>query len=217
MTLLFFLAKAFIISFSGAAQPGPVTATAIALGRQNRYAGIALSIGHGIIELPLMVLIVLGLGRFFELIRVQIAIGLAGGTVLLFMAVQMLIGLRSANDHQEDAVKSKPVLAGIVLSASNPYFLLWWATIGLALATEATGFGIWAFVLFAILHWFVDLTWVTALSWASFKGSTLMSQNEQRSILAGCAVAMLLFGMKFIFDSACSWYEVTHVYIHSSL
>lgn len=211
MALLFFLATAFVISFSGAAQPGPVTATAIAFGRRNRYAGVALAIGHGIIEFPLMVLIILGLGRFFELTPVQIAIGLAGGTVLLFMAVQMRAGLKSG-DHQQKTVPSKPILAGIVLSASNPYFLLWWATIGLALATEATGFGIWAFVLFAMVHWFVDLAWVTGLSWASFKGSTLMSQRNQQSILMGCADAMLLFGAKFIFDSACLWYEVTHSY-----
>ncbi|UCF44527.1 MAG: LysE family transporter, partial [Planctomycetota bacterium] len=61
MTLLLFLIQVFIISFSGAAQPGPVTATAIATGSRNRYAGLALAIGHGIIEFPLMVLIMLGL------------------------------------------------------------------------------------------------------------------------------------------------------------
>lgn len=208
MAVLFFLAEAFLISFSGAAQPGPVTAAAIAFGRRNRYAGIALAIGHGVIEFPLMVLIVLGLGRFFERVPVQIVIGLVGGAVLLFMGIQMRIGLRTAQRREETAVKSQPLLAGMVLSASNPYFLLWWATIGLALATEATGFGIWAFVLFAMVHWAVDLGWVTALSWASFKGSTLMTERNQRSILAGCANAMVIFGMKFVFDSACTWYEV---------
>ena len=81
--------------------------------------------------------------------------------------------------------RAKPVLAGIVLSASNPYFYLWWATIGLALVTRATAFGIGAFVAFALVHWFVDLGWVTALSWASFKGSKLMTERNQRSILAG--------------------------------
>jgi threonine/homoserine/homoserine lactone efflux protein len=211
MAILFFLAKAFIISFSGAAQPGPVTTSAIAFGRQNRYAGIALSIGHGIIEFPLMVLIVLGLGRLFQRTSVQILIGFVGGIVLLIMAVQMLIGLRSAGGGEKDVTRSRPILTGIVLSASNPYFLLWWATIGLALASEATGFGIWAFVLFAIVHWSVDLMWVTALSWASFKGSTLMSVRNQRSILAGCATAMLLFGLKFIFDSVCSWCDAAYL------
>lgn len=211
MSLIAFLATAFFISFSGAAQPGPVTATAIAFGRQNRYAGVELSIGHGIVEFPLMILIVLGLGRFFELVPVRIAIGFIGGFVLVIMAVQTLAGLKSAAGGRNEAAKAKPILAGIVLSAGNPYFFLWWATIGLTLATQATAFGIWAFALFALVHWLVDLGWVTALSWASFKGSALMSERNQQSILAGCARAMLLFGIKFIFDSGCSWYEIAYV------
>ena len=207
MALVAFLATAFVISFSGAAQPGPVSTTAIAFGRKDRYAGIGLSIGHGIIEFPLMVLIVLGLGRFFELVPVRIAIGLVGGVVLMMMAVQMLLNLKVATDSENNSARSRPVLTGIVLSASNPYFFLWWATVGLALATTAVGFGIGAFVLFGIVHWLVDVVWVTALSWASFKGSTLMNERNQRSILAGCALAMFLFGLKFVFEAACSWYE----------
>jgi len=55
VAFLFFLAQVLIISCSGAMQPGPVTATAIAMGARNRYAGTLLAIGHGIIEFPLMV------------------------------------------------------------------------------------------------------------------------------------------------------------------
>ena len=57
MSLLLFLIQVFVISFSGAAQPGPVTATAIALGSRDRYAGLLLALGHGIIEFPLMLLL----------------------------------------------------------------------------------------------------------------------------------------------------------------
>jgi len=78
MALLFFLLKVFVISFSGAMQPGPVTATVITMGTRNRYAGILLAIGHAIIELPLMVLIVLGMGTLFKSEKTQVVIGLAG-------------------------------------------------------------------------------------------------------------------------------------------
>jgi threonine/homoserine/homoserine lactone efflux protein len=62
MDLLFFFLQVFVISFSGAMQPGPVTATVITMAARNRYAGTLLAIRHGIIEFPLMVLIILGLG-----------------------------------------------------------------------------------------------------------------------------------------------------------
>jgi threonine/homoserine/homoserine lactone efflux protein len=216
MEILAFLAQVFVISLSGALQPGPVTTAAITMGTRNRLAGSLIAIGHGIVEFPLMVLIVLGLGRLLELTPVQIVIGIVGGLVLVFMAVHMWGSLKTAGNEEVKVVQSRPVLAGIVLTASNPYFLFWWATIGLALATKASGFGVLAFALFAVVHWLVDLGWVTCLSWASFGGSTLMTRRNQRSILAGCAAAMLLFGIKFVFDSVCSWYELTHLQHFSS-
>jgi len=89
-------------------------------------------------------------------------------------------------------------MAGVLLSGGNPYFLIWWATVGLTLITAAQGFGAWAFVLFALAHWSCDLIWLTILSWASFKGSVLLGPRRQRIILALCAVAMFGFGLYFI-------------------
>jgi threonine/homoserine/homoserine lactone efflux protein len=86
--ILLFLIQVFIISCSGAMQPGPVTATVITMGARNRYAGMLLAIGHGIIEFPLMVVIILGMGQYFKLPKVQIVIGLTGGVFLLLMAIQ---------------------------------------------------------------------------------------------------------------------------------
>jgi threonine/homoserine/homoserine lactone efflux protein len=200
--LLFFLVQVFIISFSGAMQPGPVTATVITMGTRNRYAGSLLAVGHAIIELPLIVLIVLGIGKWFKLPKVQVVIGMAGGLFLLFMAVQTILSLKAKTDTQPKALRGKPVLAGIVLSASNPYFLIWWATVGLALATRAGQWGIWAFVLFALAHWSVDLLWLQVLSWASFKGSKVFGPRGQRTVLLICALALLAFGLLFIYAAA---------------
>jgi threonine/homoserine/homoserine lactone efflux protein len=201
MTLLLFLIEVFIISFSGAAQPGPVTATAIATGSRNRYAGLALAIGHGIIEFPVMVLIMLGLDVILKSTITQIIIGAAGGIILLLMAAQMLASLRTTDTLQQKAIDKNPVWAGIILSAGNPYFLLWWATIGLALATTARSFGIWAFALFAIVHWLVDCVWLHALAWASFKGSRLLGPRLQSTLLKICAVALIFFGLFFIYSA----------------
>ncbi len=199
MDLLFFLAQVFIISITGALQPGPVTATAITMGTRNRWAGTLMAVGHGIIEFPLMIVIVLGVGLYFKMPKVQIAIGLAGGVFLILMGIQSLVGLKSEAEVKSKSLDSKPVLAGIILSAGNPYFLLWWATVGLALATEATKWGIWAFALFAMTHWSVDLIWLQILSWASFKGSTLLGQRGLRAVLVFCSVALFGFGLYFIY------------------
>ena len=203
MELLLFLLRVVGISLSGALAPGPVTAAAVAMGAKNRFAGTLLALGHGIIEFPLMVAIVLGVDRILTLKAAQIAIGLAGGAFLVIMGFGMLRGLRKpTNNNEVPLTKSGPVAAGIILSGSNPYFLLWWATVGLALATTATGFGIWAFVLFALAHWTCDLVWLTILSWASFKGSIVLGPKGQKVVLLICALAMVAFGIWFIADKS---------------
>jgi len=188
--------------------PGPVTAAAIGMGTRSRYAGMLLAVGHGIVEFPLMVLIVLGLGRILKLPTAQIIIGLAGGAFLLIMAIQMLKSLRAAKEQQTKTTKSTPVLTGIILSASSPYFLLWWATVGLTLATTATGIGIWAFVIFAIVHWLCDFIWLSALSWASFKGSVLLGPKGMRIVLMICAIALFFFGLLFIYNASCTFIKL---------
>ena len=201
MSLLLFLFQVLGISCSGAMQPGPVTATAIAMGARNRWAGTLIAIGHGIIEFPLMVVIIFGLGKYFELQKVQIAIGLAGGIFLLLMAIQGFLSLKAETDDKSRALTNQPILAGIVLSAGNPYFLIWWATVGLALATQAAKWGIWAFALFALAHWSVDLIWLQILSWASFKGSVLLGPRGMRIVLLICSVALLVFGLIFVYKA----------------
>ncbi|KPK34721.1 MAG: hypothetical protein AMJ65_17980 [Phycisphaerae bacterium SG8_4] len=207
MTLLLFLFEVLVISLSGVMAPGPVTAAAIATGAKLRYAGALIALGHGIVEFPLIVLIVIGPGRILKLPAAQIVIGLAGGAFLLMMAFQMLSSLRSAQEMEAKFSGSAPLLTGVLLSATNPYFLLWWATIGLALATTATKLGIWAFVLFAIVHWLCDFIWLSALSWASFKGSMLLGRRLQRIVLAICGAAMFVFGLCFAYKAVAALAE----------
>jgi len=202
MAVLLFLVQVVVISLSGVMAPGPVTAAAIGMGARSRYAGMLLAVGHGIVEFPLIVLIVLGMGRILKLPAAQIVIGLAGGAFLLMMAIGMLKSLKSDQTQETKVAKSTPMLAGIILSAGNPYFLFWWATVGLALATTATGMGIWAFALFAVVHWLCDFIWLGALSWASFKGTGLFGARSQRIVLVICAVALFFFGLFFIYNAA---------------
>ena len=199
MNFLFFLVQVVVFSCSGVMQPGPVTATVITMGTRNRYAGVLLALGHGIVEFPLMVIIVLGVGKFFEMRSVQIAIGLTGGLFLILMATQGLFSLRAKVDTTSKALSGKPILAGMILSAGNPFFLIWWATVGLALATQAAQWGIWAFVLFALTHFSMDLIWLQILSWASFKGSVLLGRRGLRFVLLFCSAALLAFGLFFIY------------------
>jgi threonine/homoserine/homoserine lactone efflux protein len=199
MGLLLFLSNVFVISLSGALAPGPVTAAAIGMGSSNRWAGLFMALGHGIVEFPLMLLLLLGVGRLLKRPVMSILIGFAGGGFLVFLAVQMVEGLGGSGSGPAHATGSSPLAAGIFLSAGNPYFLVWWATVGLTLITTARNtFGLWAFGLMALVHWSCDLVWLTVLSWASFKGTVLLGPTGRQVVLAVCAAAMFGFGLYFM-------------------
>ena len=197
----FFLLQVFIISFTGALAPGPVTATAISMGTKNKYAGSLIAVGHGLIELPLIILLLMGVSNFLEIPLVKIAISLTGGLLLLWMAISLLRDITKATYSANAESNTGPIMAGIVLSAGHPYFLLWWLTVGIKYATDAYEFGWAAVPVFFIVHWLCDLIWFQLLSYATYKGSKIMGDKTLRWILGGCAIALAWFGAYFIFDA----------------
>ena len=204
MSLIGFLLQAVVISLSGVMAPGPVTAVTLAAGTRSRHAGALIAVGHGIVEFPLMLLVMAGIGVLFQLKGVTIGIGFVGGAFLLFMGLQVLAGLSQRTDPTDKYAGKSPVWIGIILTGGNPYFLLWWATVGLALTTRALTFGATAFALFAVIHWLCDLIWLETLSWASFKGARILGPKSQRIVLAICAIALILIGLTFLYDAGSS-------------
>ena len=198
LALLFFLFQVILISMSGVMQPGPVTAATVSLAAENKYAGLLVAVGHGIVEFPLMILIVCGMDVILKSQVTQMAIGFVGGGLLLFMAYQTKVSIANLSEEQKVKSNHRPILTGIVLTAGNPYFLLWWATVGLAMATAASKFGVWAFAMFAVVHWLCDCVWLHILSLAGFHGSRLMGVKLQKAVLVICGAALLLFGIYFI-------------------
>jgi threonine/homoserine/homoserine lactone efflux protein len=116
-----FLVSVAIISLSGVMMPGPVMAVTIAKGKSSGNAGALIALGHGIIEIPLMVSIYLGFAQFFAYEIVRRVIGFVGGVMLGFMGAQMF----KTKDHVEAGelnMKFNSLFSGIVTTTANPYF-----------------------------------------------------------------------------------------------
>lgn len=202
--MLTFLLSAFAISLSAVMAPGPMTAAALAMGTRSRHAGGLIALGHAVVEMPLIVLLAAGAGSFLTSPSVKVGIGLAGGAVLLLMGIQLLLALRQGDTNAEAPVQRHPFMTGIVLTGANPYFMIWWATVGLALATQAMGWGALAIIAFAVIHWLSDLGWLEVLSYAGFKGSQAFGGRSQKVISVICAVVLLGFGLKFAYEAGIS-------------
>ncbi len=181
--------------------PGAITVAVLNAGLRTQFAGALVAIGHGIVEFPLMFLLFLGMGVALENELVRAWISLIGGAFMLWLAYLALIGLKKTDDSSSFLNQSHPIWLGIILTATNSFFLLWWATIGLSRACIAREFGIHIFIVFAGLHWLCDLIWFTILSSASFKGARLMGGKLQKGIIVICGMAMFVFGLRFIYES----------------
>jgi threonine/homoserine/homoserine lactone efflux protein len=200
-SLFGFVLTTIAVSLSGVMAPGPITAATLAAGARSRHAGALIALGHAAVEMPLILLLVAGIGSFLESSTARVGIGLAGGTVLMFMGVQLLLSLRNPSGGSAAPVQRHPLVIGVVLTAANPYFLVWWATVGLTLATQAMAFGALMLGLFAIVHWLCDLGWLEVLSVAGFKGSEVFGSRVQTVVAAVCGIILVGFGAKFLYDA----------------
>jgi threonine/homoserine/homoserine lactone efflux protein len=200
MLLLTFLLEAVFISLSGVMAPGPITAVTVGRGSESPHAGAYVAIGHGIVEFPLMILIFYGLGSLFSLFYVKAAIAFVGGLFLLIMGVGMLRSVKRVEVSSRKHNRS-PIIDGIVLSLGNPYFLIWWATVGATLILRSVSFGTVGFFMFAPTHWLCDFVWYYFLSVLSFKGGQFFGKKFQQIIFVVCGVLLLGFSGKFIIDA----------------
>ena len=196
-----FLLQAALISLSGVMAPGPITAATLDAGMSSRHAGGLIAVGHGLVEFPLMVLVMAGMGTLLASKVVTVGIGLVGGFFLMVMGWDILRGLAKPFDAAKASSAKSPIWTGIVLTGGNPYFLLWWVTIGLTLTSRALQLGVVAFGLFAVIHWLCDFVWLEVLSFASFKGTTLVGDRVHKVVLGVCSVALVCLGLFFVVDA----------------
>jgi len=204
MSAFAFLASVFVISFSGAAAPGPVTTVSLRLGMQNKYAGLALAAGHALVEIPLIFLIVTGLGGYLKTEAARVILGIAGGAVLVFMGISTIRTISRANiaETPDSPAPSRGALtAGFILSVVNPFFMVWWATVGLKLASKALTYGLAVFAGFIAVHLLTDVIVCQSLSLAGFTGAKLMGR-WYRIVVAFCGAALIFFGLFFFYDAA---------------
>ena len=201
MLLSTFLLEAVLISLSGVMAPGPITAVTVSKGTKSPHAGAIIALGHGIVEIPLMILILYGFGEILKILYIKAVIGLLGGLFLLKMGIGLLKGIKQTKIDSSKNPHS-PLMAGIILSLANPYFLIWWATIGSILIFRSIAFGLLGFAIFMVLHWSCDFFWCYFLSALSFKGGQFFGNRLQQVLFLICGVFLLFFSSKFIYDAA---------------
>jgi threonine/homoserine/homoserine lactone efflux protein len=195
--------SAMAIAFSGAVMPGPLlTYTVRQAFSGGLKSGLTIMLGHALLELITVTLIFLGFDVILQSQTAQIAIGLVGGLLLTYMGVSMAVGAlrNTVTIALSGTASSKSMVAsGFFISASNPYFLLWWAIIGLGFLLAAyKAFGMWGAGVWFVGHIATDFLWYGFIAWVVGKTRRFISQNLYRWIVGLLGGMLVYFGVSFV-------------------
>lgn len=197
-----FLATVVLVSVSGVLGPGPLfLASTLRATRMGALAGLECAIGHTIVEAPLVIGLAIGLSTFLSPISVRV-IGFVGGIVLLVFAVaQFLQASRTPmmNSGLPKFWQSQPgIVLGIAFTAMNPFFILWWLTVGSVIISQALlldAFG--GVALMYAAHVWMDYAWLGGTAAVAGRGGLLLGKWF-RWVLVAFGVAMAYFGVVFL-------------------
>mgnify|MGYP000551248091 CR=1 FL=1 len=193
------------LTSSGALSPGPLTFSAIVLGMKKGWkAGFLEAVGHTLFEFPLVLLIGVGSSHIINNELFLNIAGMIGGLALIIFSIlllQDLISLRRGDGERILKISGGPILTGFLFTALNPYFIVWWTTVGLKLIIDIILAGGILFVIFLYpIHVWMDYLWLSLVSYLSSKGRKL-GVKIQAGILIIFIIILMYYGIKFIIES----------------
>jgi len=191
-----------IISASGVMSPGPLFAANITHGlKHGSKAGIKIAIGHSLVELPLVILLGIGILSLEIFPEFREIISVLGAITLFVFAFIQIKTVFNKNKKTRIKLKQGPVVTGILLSGLNPFFIIWWLTIGLKLISDAMA--IWAFagiLIVFVLHIWMDFVWLGATAFLISKSKKIISNTNYRVIILALSIILIYFGITFLMD-----------------
>jgi threonine/homoserine/homoserine lactone efflux protein len=194
------LGTVVVTSLSGVMMPGPMFTVTLAKSMKSPWAGVWVSVGHAVVEVPLILLVYFGLAQFFENTIVQLVLSVLGGGMIVWMGVGLFRARQELARRGKDTSYSA-FMAGILMSGLNPFFLVWWVTVGsLLLMNFMSAVGVWGLPLFIVVHWLCDLVWLSAVSFTVYRTHAFWGQRVQEWVFIALSLALLYFGGQFIVE-----------------
>ena len=200
--ILEFAIIVIVISASGVMAPGPLFAANVSYGlREGTRSGIKMAIGHTIVEFPLVILLGIGVFSLEIFPEFRTIISIFGAITLFVFAIFQIKTVLQKKEENTSKPKHGSLVTGIALSALNPFFIIWWLTIGFKLISDAML--IWAFsgiLVVFFLHIWMDFVWLGGVSFLASKSSRILSNRNYKGLMIGLSLMLVYFGITFLID-----------------
>jgi len=211
MTLVEMGLQIILVSVSGVFSPGPLLFANLALSKYGGFwSGIKIAVGHTIIELPLIILLSLPFVVLFPInltfSTTKIITFIAGAFLIVFGILYVVRTIRTRGSPNSPINTSRienPYLAGIMFTSLNPFFIVWWTTVGVKLISDSISLlghpaGI-AFLFFA--HIWMDYAWLGLSSYLASRGFSIIRSEYHKYITILLTVPLFYYGIYFILGS----------------
>lgn len=196
------LITVILTSLSGVMAPGPMFAVALAKSLKSPWTGMMMSLGHAVVEVPLILLLFSGLSRYLQNAVLHLVLGIGGGAMIIWMGISLYRSRKAASSGERD-VPHNAFVAGILLSGLNPFFIAWWMTVGsLLLVSFLDTVGLIGLPLFIVVHWLCDLIWLSFVSASIYRTRRFWSPKAQERVFIALSLGLLYFGAQFIIEAA---------------
>lgn len=205
--LLAIFSTSLLVGYSGALTPGPLLVVNISsVARGGFAAGLWVASGHAAAELAVVLLLRAGLSRVVQRPAAVASIGLVGGLVLLRMGYSLLteatgLSLSAELAGSPERAAIGPFAGGMIASVVNPYWLLWWATIGASYMVRSVQYGPAGILAFYVGHILSDYSWYALVAFIVATGRQIINDAMYQGVLLACGAFLLFLGAWFIWNA----------------
>jgi threonine/homoserine/homoserine lactone efflux protein len=202
-----FIATVVAVTASGALAPGPLFFTNITHGtKSGAKGGLAFSVGHTIFELSLVVFLAVTLHAVIsQLSVIELVVGVIGGSALLvfgFLQIHGALRKKAAVESESKFSSKNPLFLGTLFTGLNPYFIIWWLTVGLTLIVNALEIASFlGVILMYIAHVWMDYAWLIGTAYLAKKGTNLAGKKGYRILMIIFGLILVYFGVNFMVSS----------------
>ena len=201
-----------VVAFSGALVPGPMfTLVITSVAQKGFWTSFFIVVGHSILELLVIISFYLGILKYLDNDLVIKIISILGGTFLLYMAINIIVSVlrkkikmdfETKKIKQNQGTKNTLIIVGkgILISLANPYWYIWWLTIGAAFMVKSVKFSFGGISAFYTGHILADFIWYLFLGFIISTGWRFFNRKVYIGILVACSLFLLYLGIKFILD-----------------
>ncbi len=205
MDLIGLIITTIAVSVSGVMSPGPLTASAVMIGaRGSGRGGLIIALGHTIFEFPYILVIAMLYSSITVLLSsviVNFALTAAISAFIFFFSYLTIrdgisvLRLKTEFKGGRGDYAYNPLLIGLLLTGLNPYFLLWWLSVGMPLIRMSMSMGLQVLLIMYVAHVWMDYFWLALMSLAGEGSVRILRSRGYGALLVALGIILILFGL----------------------